>query len=280
MTLSAATTFYGLTTIIPVVLLLTRLLGFFLGNLNVSKKEVFNYFDEMMPDISANLFTKAEALISKALFASKQMTLINLTLLIWTSLTFFNSIWSALYLMSDDDAYRSPWQYLKGIVVISVTIVLMLVAMGLPPLVEWTLKLLEHNFIVNFVNEFIPGSSKVLSMLLGKKYGVRFIIRSQVPTLLFFWLYFSFLYRWFFGWKISFKEALLGSGIFATLLLVGKNLFWIYIHYVRAGLVRNYGDYYTLIVMVMWVYFVMCFFYLGASFCQVQILRRQGKIAL
>ena len=63
------------------------------------------------------------------------------------------------------------------------------------------------------------------------------------------------------------REAMLGAFTFVFFLIMGKSLFWIYFTNVRGALIQSYGDYYTIIVGLVWVFIVMCFFFYGACLC-------------
>lgn len=86
---------------------------------------------------------------------------------------------------------------------------------------------------------------------------------------LLFWmiilLYFTVLYYFIIGSSIDFKDAFLGSFTFVLSFFISKLLFGLYIVYGRQTMIRNFGDFYAMVVAVMWVYFLMIAFFLSAS---------------
>jgi membrane protein len=88
-------------------------------------------------------------------------------------------------------------------------------------------------------------------------------------------IYFSLLYRWLFNWRIKFQEAFVASLAFSVSIFLGKSLFWVYMYYVRTSLMRNYGDLYTSVMGVVWLFYLMCFFFYGACICHVYKERRE-----
>ena len=88
-------------------------------------------------------------------------------------------------------------------------------------------------------------------------------------------IYFTELYRWLFSWKIRLSEAFVAAMAFSISVFLGKSIFWIYIYYVRTSLIRNYGDLYTSVMGVIWIFYLMCFFFYGACVCNVYKERRE-----
>lgn len=65
-----------------------------------------------------------------------------------------------------------------------------------------------------------------------------------------------------FGRKQNLRDCLIGSSFFVVATHFGKNLFWFYITYARERLLVSYGDFYSIVILILWVYFMFfCFFY-------------------
>jgi membrane protein len=172
-------------------------------------------------------------------------------------------------LITEDKSYLSFWRNLKGIVIIGVTILLMVLSLSLPALFVFFVELAQENFIVNFIWDIAPALRPWIEYYQNYNLQQSFFLKSNVLHAILFISYFTFLYRWFFSWKVPLFNSLLAALTFVFSLLAGKNLFLLYVYYVRENLVRNYGDFYTAILALMWVYFVMCFFFFGACLCHV-----------
>ncbi|OUR96410.1 hypothetical protein A9Q84_08645 [Halobacteriovorax marinus] len=268
-TLASSSTFYILLTIVPFCLLLIRVVGILIGDINSTQTQIFELLSRFFPDVAPEILSQIQTTVKGPLFAAGQFTILNFFILLVTSLSFFNSIWNGLFLITEDKSYLKFNKHLKGIFVIGVTIVLLSFFFFLPSVYFYIGKVLTNNVVINFISESFPtlsGSSKYFSQV---NFGFLYFIKSNFFHAVIFSVFFAFLYRWFFSWKISLKQSFVGSIIFSILIILGKNLFWIYFMYVRESLMRNYGDYYTLIVGIVWLYMTMSFFYFGACVCTV-----------
>lgn len=267
--LAAASSFYVVICTIPFALLLIRLLGFVIGDLGKGQDQLFFYAESLFPDIAPEVLNKIESMVSGPLFGGASFTFINLIVLGISALTFFNSIWTGLFLITEDRSYLSFWRNLKGIVIIGVTILLMVLSLSLPAIFIFFVELAQQNFVVNFVWDFAPVLRPWIEYYQNYDLQQSFLLKSNLFHAVLFVSYFTFLYRWFFSWKVPLFNSLIAALTFVLSLLAGKNMFLLYVYYVRENLVRNYGDFYTAILALMWVYFVMCFFFFGACLCHV-----------
>lgn len=266
-TLASSSTFYLLLTIVPFFLLLIRVVGIFLGDINNTQLKIFNLVENFFPDVAPEILSQIQGIVKGPLFAGGEFTIINFGILLISSLSFFNSIWNGLYIITEDKSYLKLVKHLKGIFVIGVTIVSLTLFFFLPSILFYTGQLFTNNSVINFFSENVPSLLKVTDFFSNINYGFSYIIKSNLFHGVIFTAFFAFLYRWFFSWKLSLRQSLFSSLVFSFLILLGKNLFWIYFIYVRENLIRNYGDYYTLIVAIIWIYFAMSIFYFGSCIC-------------
>jgi len=266
-TLAAASTFYSLITIVPLFLLLIRVIGLVVGDVALTQEKLFSLGERFFPDVAPEILFKIKEIVQGPLYGGAKFTLINFGLLIITSLSFFNSIWNGLYLITADRSYLALSKHLKGILVIGASIGFTAVALFIPALFHFLVQLLQNNILVEKLILEFPTMKPVFSSLNYLDVGMGYLVKFNLIHAGLFVAYFTFLYRWFFSFKITFKESFKGAFFFVMALIIGKNLFWIYMAYVRDGLISNYGDYYTVIVGIMWIYFVMCFFFMGACLC-------------
>ncbi|MCO4793934.1 MAG: YihY/virulence factor BrkB family protein [Bacteriovoracaceae bacterium] len=269
MTLAAASSFYLILTIIPFFMLLVRTVGLFMGDVRETGHQILTMGQNLFPEKSSQMISLVEKIVEGPLFSGASFNIFNLLILIFSSLTFTNIIWSGLYLITEDKRHISSWKYLKGLVIILVTIVIFCVTLILPPVVQMFMELIQNNPMVSFLQEKYPDGSSAFGFLSSIKYGAEYLIQSHLLHASVFLVYFTFLYRWFFNWKISNSQAMVGTLTFVGALLVGKLLFYGYFVYLRSNLVANYGDYYTLVVALLWIFQLMCFFFYGACLCHV-----------
>ena len=70
------------------------------------------------------------------------------------------------------------------------------------------------------------------------------------------------------------NKSFVAALAFSVSMFIGKYIFWVYIYYVRTGLMQSYGDLYTSVAGVIWLFYLMCFFFYGACICHVFKERR------
>ena len=273
--LAAASSFYISVATIPLMLLLIRLTGLFLGDGRLSEQHLFSLATNLFPTTGPQFLIGLKHLIEGLLFAGVGYTWINFVILLFSAYAFLNSIWGGLYLLSNDRVYLSHAKYLKGLLIILFTILVLTLLLLLPTLVMILFSVLKNSVVIDYISTFVPEAGELLVDFLTIGPVWKFILKSNLLHGFVFLLYFTLLYRWIFSGRISYKIAALGAFTFVMALLLGRNLFLCYVLHVRSRLVLTYGDYYVLIVVLLWVFLVMCFFFYGASLCQVCVRRER-----
>lgn len=269
MTLAAASSFYILMTMVPLSLLLLRLVGNFLGDIGQTEGQFFDLIGGVFPQVAPEMVNLFRKIISGPLFGDRGLTGFNIVILTFTSLGLVNSVWNGIFLITQDRSLLSWKNYIKGIVVIGMTAVLLACAFALPPIILVVISFIKSNTALSYLNEVVPNFDYVIQTINWLSCWATHLVKSNFFYGTILLIYFTFLYRWFFNWKLKFKGALLGALTFVISLVVGKWAFMVYFQYARANLVRNYGDYYTFIVALMWIFLVMCFFFFGMCLCHV-----------
>lgn len=274
-TLASSSTFYALITIVPFLLLTVRGIGYFLGNINRTQKYLFVLGGRFFPEVAPQFLVTLQNMIKGPLFAGTQFTVLNFFVLMVSTVTFLNSIWMGIYFITEDKSILSIWRILKGFVIIGITLLMVMLLFLLPPAIIYVVKFIQTNMITQFFYENFDFLRPVLTFI--KKINLRrsYWLNSSFLHITIMIAYFTVLYRWLFSWKIQMKEAFIAALAFSTSLFIGKSLFWVYIYYVRGSLMRNYGDLYTTVVGVIWLFYLMCFFFYGACVCHVYRQRRE-----
>ena len=274
-TLASSASFYALITVVPFALLMVRGIGYFLGNLDKTQKYIFLIGSEFFPEIAPQLLMRLQVLIKGPLFAGTNFTLLNFFFLAVTTITFLNSIWMGIYFITEDKSILSLWRILKGFAIIAMTLLMFGLIFILPPTIIYIIKFFQTNAVTQFFYnnfEFLrPMINFILQVNLKKSYW----LNSNFLHITILIIYFTELYRWLFSWKIRLSEAFVAAMAFSISVFLGKSIFWIYIYYVRTSLIRNYGDLYTSVMGVIWIFYLMCFFFYGACVCNVYKERRE-----
>jgi membrane protein len=266
-----------LITIVPFLLLLIRVIGYFFGSLSRTEKYLFIIGAKFFPGVAPNFLLEIQSLVKNALFANNSYTFLNFLFLAVSSSIFINSIWMGVFFITDDKKVLSWWRFLKGGVIIGMSLLMLGMVFLLPPIIIFTLKTLQKNFVVSFLWENIDSLRPYLNYILKINVKKSYWLNSNILHLSIILSYFTFLYRWLMSWKISLKEAFIASLAFTLSMFIGKSLFWIYLLSVKRGLVLHYGEFYSSIIGVIWLFYLMCFFFYGISVCHVFKLRRLKK---
>lgn len=274
-TLASSSTFYALITIVPVLLLIVRGIGYFLGNINQTQKYLFILGSRFFPEVAPQLLLTLQSMIKGPLFAGTEFTILNFFILAVSAITFLNSIWMGIYFITEDKSILSLWRILKGFVIIGITLLMVLMLFLLPPLIIYFIKFIQTNMITQFFYDNFDFLRPILTFIKKINLKKSYWLKSNILHVSILIIYFTVLYRWLFSWKIQLKEAFVAALAFSFSVFVGKSVFWIYIYYVRGGLMRNYGDLYTTVVGVIWLFYLMCFFFYGACVCHVYRQRRE-----
>lgn len=268
-TLASSSTFYALITIVPSLLLLIRGIGFFLGSLTQTQKYIFIIGSRFFPEVSSQLLIKIQDMIKGPLFAGNRFTLLNFIILGVSSITFLNSIYSGLYFITNDKKSLSLAKIFRGIVIIGITMLTIGAVVILPHVIIWVIKFFQNNFITAFLYDSIDILRPLIKWVRLIDVRKTYWLKSNLLHGTIFLIYFTLLYRWLFAWEIKWREAFFASLTFVSSIILGKYFFWIYVYFVRDGMMRQYGDFYTSLIGVMWLYFLMIFFFYAACVCQV-----------
>lgn len=277
-TLASSASFYALITVVPFALLMVRGIGYFLGNLDRTQKYIFLIGSKFFPEVAPQLLSNLQQLIKGPLFAGANFTLLNFVFLVVSTITFLNSIWMGIFFITDDKSILSPWRILKGFVIVGMTLTMLAMIFVLPPIIIYTIKFIQTNLLTHFLYDNFdllqPAIKFILKINLRKSYW----LNSNMLHVSILIVYFTTLYRWLFAWKIQLHEAFVAAITFSFSVFIGKSIFWIYIYYVRKNLMTNYGDLYTSVMGVIWIFYLMCFFFYGACVCHVYKERREQGV--
>lgn len=274
-TLASSSSFYALITVVPFALLMVRGIGYFLGNLDRTQKYIFLLGSQFFPEVAPQLLIRLQLLIKGPLFAGTNFTLLNFFFLAVTTITFLNSIWMGIYFITNDKSILSPWRILKGFVIIAMTLLMLGLIFILPPVIIYIVKFIQTNMITQFFWDNFDFLRPMLQFVLKINLKKSYWLNSNMLHIGVLILYFTILYRWLFSWRIQLHEAFVAAMAFSISVFVGKSIFWIYIYYVRTSLMRNYGDLYTSVMGVIWLFYLMCFFFYGACVCHIYKERRE-----
>ncbi|EQC45325.1 YihY/virulence factor BrkB family protein [Bacteriovorax sp. Seq25_V] len=251
--LAASSSFYLILTFVPLVLVLTRILGFFFGPEGEKFDLLMVYVFELIPPHLDGVVNIIADMLKKSLFANKGFNIINTFFLLISSLGFINSIWKALSVITGEKNASQVVKTIKGIGVLAITCGFLTLAFIIPIVFQLITKISEVGYIAKMIAFFkIEKIFEILNSL---------IIGADIVSVIMIVIFMMSILRYILHPRINFKSALLGSGVFTILIISVKSLFFFYVSFVEAGLVANYGASYALILLFIWILFSMFVFY-------------------
>ena len=92
--------------------------------------------------------------------------------------------------------------------------------------------------------------------------------------------FFTFYYKWLTPIKVRFNDAFIASASFVMLFYLGKTFYWVYLKHFQVEMINNFGDFYTIVEAVIWIYFLACSFFFSATvaFDMVSLRRPQSSL--
>ncbi len=263
--IAAASTFYAILCLIPLSLLLIRVLGLFLGDEQSAKVQIYNLINTLYPQGQSETILMFQKILDGALFQGGPLTYLNIFLLAWASLAFFNTVWRGISVIAENPKVNSIILRLKGLLVIGLTIVLFTLIFVIPTFLKFMTGVVKDNFIITSLKQHLPQTESILNFFLRlEEMGMNLLLHSNLIPFILFLIYFTLLYKWLFQKKITLKGSIFGSLFFVLGAIFGKFLGSLYFSFAKKGLLQNYGDYYTFIMAFLWIFFVMCCFYYGS----------------
>ena len=278
-TLAAASAFYFLLTIVPTALLLVRGIGWIFGDLTSALDHVFTLGQNFFPNLAGGFLASVRELVQTALFGSFKVTIFNIIFLLIGSLSFVNSLWTGVYLITEDRTYLSWRNYLSGLALLGFSSFFVFMIMLIPVIVLSIVNFVKTSPIILSIYETINLPREFLLKITMFDLDSNFLIKSDFFALVLFIIYFSFALRWIFKSRLAWKHAVISAFFFSTGLFLMKRGFWLYLLTLKQSLLSNYGKAYTLVLAAVWIYLIMCFFFFIVALANELTSRRRALVA-
>jgi membrane protein len=230
--LAASIAFYAILSAIPLLILTTLAAGLVFGSEPAIKQELIRVIREFHPYISEELIGQLGKIEEK----SRLLGGLGLITLVWTSSLIFNSLQNALGIIFRSSADRN---FFVG----------KLLALSMIP-IGWTVA--ATNAAVTYTGSMLetePAGGDALSVRIHVM-----LFRYLLPYLITV-SFFTFVYKVIPTARVSLRHALAGSVLFSALMEITKHLFtWYMGRSSQYSIV--YGPLETVVVLVVWVYYV------------------------
>lgn len=255
--LAGATTFFMALSFCPALLLLISLLGYITGDITQAKAIVLETMKSNMPEMAPWIFKSITTIINAQLSASTGNKLFNLLILGYSLLGVISSMEFGLNTIHNKRS--SSGFFLED----AKSIFLGFILCGF----LGTLLILTNKTLLNLFlfSKFPP--------LLEYNFLFKYQIISTVSSLVFFTLFFKITAVD----KVQVKSAFQGAVAFVSCFIAGKSFYWVYVNISKDELTQSYGNFYTIIVAVMWMYYLIGSFFFSASVASIASKRITHK---
>ncbi len=249
--LAGATTFFAILSFCPSIMLMISLLGYMTGDMVSSKAIVLDSIRENIPHMAPWIYKSISSIVEDQLNSKASVNVVNILFLGYSLLGLVSAFMYGTKTIAQKkthggflvDDLRS---FFVGTAVSS--FLMFLLVSTNPTLLKMTL--------------FAKGSPFPQELLPIFNYQILPVAASLG--------FFTLFYKFTAGHKIPIKNAFIGASTFVSCFLIGKSFHWIYIKMTKADLAVSYGNFYTLVVAVLWMYFITCSFFFGASVANVR----------
>lgn len=254
--LAAASSFYFILTFIPFLLLVSRTVGFFMGEKGQRFDEIIIYVTQFVPAHLDGIFSIVADIVKKSMFYRGSMSVLNIVFLTLSSLGFVNSIWQALDQISLMPSSVSKLKNsLKGVLLLLITSFFFVFLFLIPIALNFLASMISSLEILKFLDLFsLREILEKLNLIAGK---------ANIFSMLSLCLFLIIVFKFILHKRANLKSTLIGVSFFILLLFAMKSLFFFYVSIVKEGLVTNYGTLYALVLFLVWIQASIYSFYLS-----------------
>jgi membrane protein len=239
--LAGSATFFTLLSLSPILLLVITLYGKAVGDVNKAYMDVMTGIKSNFPHLATWIYESLQTIIRSQL-SRDSLNWFNIVLLLYTGIGLSNTLVFGMNTLGD---VKQRGGYLVEMLKSAVSAVFIMSFILMAMMLSF-----EQQTILNVFH-----NNAIMKTILSK---------SIVQTVMFIGL-FSVYFRYITPLGIRNKDGLLGGCVTVGMIMAGKSFYWIYLHYMRTELQQSFGNFYTMIVAVLYIYFIMGSFFFGAA---------------
>jgi len=244
--LAGATTFFAVLSFCPSILLFISLLGYITGDIDQSKAIVLDTLNSNIPHLAPWILKSVSSIVEQQLSSSKSVNVLNLIFLGYSLIGLVSALMYGIRSISKSEAKGGFLiEDMKSFSIGS----LMSVFLG-------TLIVISNKTLFKLV---FFSSAKSLPDV------TKFLFDYQIAPIVLSLSFFTLFYKFSSGKKISYSNSFVGACAFVACFVLGKSGYWIYLQSSKQDLTQNFGNFYTMVMAVVWVYYLVCSFFYGAS---------------
>lgn len=243
---AGATTFFTILSFGPAVMILISIIGALLNDNDVAKNHIISMIFSNFPQVDSSILNAVKGVVEEQI-KSPDVDWHQITLWFFACLGISTSFIFGINTLSKVDIDGGMIQDDLRSAVFGIFLAIFFLAISF---------LMEKGLIMGMLNEISDYAQYIY-------YGIEL---SILPITI---LTFGLVYKFSAQIKVSYKDALCGAAVFIMCFFIGKSTYWIYLRYFKEDLVQDYGSLYNLLVAMIWVYYIICSFYLGACYTYV-----------
>ncbi len=240
--------------LIPILLILTSMLGFFLESSDLAVDKIQEILNATFPQqpYAQNIKESIQQVVKDIIDYRRSFGIAGLSVLVWTAGSLFGSartVLNRIYkIKSTKLMILTIMEDVLWVIVIGVLFVILMFSTWLYTLVE--------NFLYSF-----PGFSVQGIVLFEQAVP---ILVSLILTLLMFFIAYRFIPDQNIGYKVAFVSAITASVLWEG---AGRLFGWYLSTFHSFG--KLYGTYAFILVFLFWIYYTSLIFIIGATFGQI-----------
>ncbi len=241
--IAGASTFFTLLSFAPLILLFINIVGLLISDNAQARDYVMNVVLQSFPKVDSWIYTGIENVINSQLHDSG-IGILEISFLIFASMGISTSVVFGINILSkvDPDGGLLGDDLRSFIAGVGITIyIVLLVCVGQKGPIQEILQSFSwgKGFVILFDNSLI---SSILSLI-----------------------FFSLFYKFCPTIKVTTRDAFHGGATFVLCFLLGRSSYWVYVKYFKDDLIADYGQFTNFMIALIWIYFLMCCFFYGAS---------------
>jgi membrane protein len=244
--LAGATTFFAVLSLVPSLLLFITILGYITGDVAQSKAIVLETLNSNIPHLAPWILKSISSIVEGQLNSSTSANLLNIAFLGYSLIGLVSAFMYGIRSIAKVEAKGGF--LIEDLKSFSIGSCMTLFMGGLLIISNKTL----------FKMIFFSKDEKLPEM-------TSFLFNYQVVPVILSLGFITLFFRFSSGKKISYSNSFLGACAFVGCFILGKSGYWIYLQASENELAKNYGNFSTIVMAAVWIYYLVCSFFYGAS---------------
>jgi uncharacterized BrkB/YihY/UPF0761 family membrane protein len=254
LTLAASSSFFFLLCLIPFLYLITAALGYIFEDATNNTDKVLMHFATVIPSEIMPSIKYLMGHINKTIQTQHQNIFVHRIFLVISSLGFFGSIWRAIEIITEEKRTNSFFKMLKSLGGILISFILC-AGLVIGPVILNSIQIMFKKGLLKdfeFIQKFSISSLQI--------HGVNLF--STIMLVVFFFLFFKYVLQK----RAKFISLFIASALFTLLIIIAKFGFLSYLAMVKGNLMGNFGSFYSVLLVMIWILISIFSFYISIIF--------------